>query len=100
MTAKRFDIDDSDIVVDDLKTGESYIFDDYRSCENCCILLNELHEQVQSQVIVIKEYQERCDKLFEENQQLKYIIKEAYNTERTMIGKSVLKQLMERIGIE
>lgn len=42
---KRFDIDDSDIVVDDLKTGESYIFDDYRSCENCCILLNELHKE-------------------------------------------------------
>ena len=62
--------------------------------------LNGLHEQVQSQGIVIKEYQERCDKLFGENQQLKYIIKEAYNTERTALGKSVLKQLMERIGIE
>ena len=72
----------------------------YANLFECVAWLNGLHEQVQSQVIVIKEYQERCDKLFEENQQLKYIIKEAYNTERTMIGKSVLKQLMERIGIE
>ena len=72
----------------------------YANLFECVAWLNVLHEQVQSQVIVIKEYQERCDKLFEENQQLKYIIKEAYNTERTMIGKSVLKQLMERMGIE
>ena len=72
----------------------------YANLFECVTWLNGLHEQVQSQVIVIKEYQERCDKLSEENQQLKYIIKEAYNTERTALGKSVLKQLMERIGIE
>ena len=55
---KRFDIDDSDIVVDDLETGESYIFDDYRSCENCCILLNELHEENQSSKEFIEQLQE------------------------------------------
>lgn len=36
-------------------------------------------------------------KLETENEQLKATIKEAYNNERTMIGKSVLKQLMETI---
>ena len=35
--------------------------------------------------------------LADESKQIKHIIKEAYNNERTQIGKSVLKQLMEQI---
>ena len=35
--------------------------------------------------------------LSDENKQIKHIIKEAYETERTAIGKNVLKQLMEQI---
>ena len=95
---KRFDIDDSDIVVDDLETGESYIFDDYRSCENCCILLNELHEENQelkqemgnlgtAHAEEINKIEDRFDeeilKLEKENEQL----------------KSENKKLNERIGI-
>ena len=77
---KRFDIDDSDIVVDDLKTGESYIFDDYRSCENCCILLNELHEEnmnlrkekeCDKQVFTKKRLHELLQQTRKENEQLK-----------------------------
>ena len=34
-------------------------------------LLNELHEEVQAQSIVIKGYQERNDGLFKENEQLR-----------------------------
>ena len=83
---KRFDIDDSDIVVDDLETGESYIFDDYRSCENCCILLNELHsrnkrleEKIQRERNSFRKTHERWSKeaenkikdLSDENNQLK-----------------------------
>ena len=41
--------------------------------------------------------QERVEHYRKENEQLKNNIKEAYNNERTMIGKSVLKQLMETI---
>ena len=37
------------------------------------------------------------NELNDENQQIKTTIREAYNTERTQIGQSVLKQLMERI---
>ena len=76
MTEKRFDIDDSDMVIDDLLTGESYIFDSEGDCNACYDLLNELHE---------------------ENQHIKNTIKEAYNNERTQLGKSVLKQLIEEI---
>ena len=32
-----------------------------------------------------------------ENEQIKQVIKEAYHNERTQLGKSVLKQLMEAI---
>ena len=35
--------------------------------------------------------------LCDENNHIKQLIKEAYNTERTALGKSVLKQLMEAI---
>ena len=66
---KRFDIDDSDIVVDDLETGESYIFDDYRSCENCCILLNELHEENQELRLLV-------DTLKEQNMKFKLRLKD------------------------
>ena len=39
----------------------------------------------------------RINALHEENKNLKQTIKEAYQSERTMIGKSELKQLMETI---
>lgn len=64
-------------------------------------LLNALHEENQSLKFQLDEC--RNNKLFsrrqleKENEQLKNNIKEAYNNERTMIGKSVLKQLMETI---
>ena len=35
--------------------------------------------------------------LHEENQHIKQTIKEAYNNERTQIGKNVLKQLLEAL---
>jgi hypothetical protein len=53
-------------------------------------LLNEQHE-----VIAICE--NRIAELRKENKQFKSTIKEAYNNERTMIGKSVLKQLIEQM---
>ena len=37
------------------------------------------------------------NELNDENEQLKQTIKESYETERTSIGKSVLKQLLEAI---
>ena len=41
--------------------------------------------------------EKRIIELRKENEQLKQTIKEAYESERTQIGKNVLKQLMEAI---
>lgn len=40
---------------------------------------------------------DKLNELHEENEQLKNNIREAYQTERTMIGKSVLKQLIDKM---
>ena len=47
---------------------------------------------IQSEIIC-----DRLNKLYDENKQIKHTIQEAYETERTQIGKNVLKQLMEAI---
>lgn len=79
MTEKRFQIihlgNPYDFVVKDHATNKTYgtLQGDDKSLTE---LLNELHE---------------------ENQQIKTTIKEAYNNERTMIGKSVLKQLIDKM---
>ena len=40
----------------------------------------------------------KLNELAEENQHIKNTIQEAYNNERTHIGQSVLKQLIQNIG--
>ena len=52
----------------------------YLSTYKICMLLNEY--------VDVKK----------ENEQLKHLIKESYNQERTALGKSVLKQLLEQMG--
>ena len=47
--------------------------------------------------ITIKECVNLLNKLVDENEHIKHLIKEAYQTERTHIGKNTLKQLMEAI---
>lgn len=39
----------------------------------------------------------RLNELYDENKQIKHTIQEAYNHERTALGKSILKQLIEAI---
>ena len=77
MTEKRFKIDYEEGTITD--NGE-YLFDldDFRnkSAKEVVECLNNLHE---------------------ENQTIKQAIKEAYENERTQLGKSVLKQLLEKI---
>jgi DNA anti-recombination protein RmuC len=77
MTEKRFILDDDGIVTDMVDLSI------YIDNEDCCEKLNELSEENKE--------------LKEENQHIKNTIKEAYNNERTQLGKSVLKQLMEAI---
>ena len=45
----------------------------------------------------LEQFIESYQQLEKENEKLKQTIKEAYETERTQLGKSVLKQLMEAI---
>ena len=46
---------------------------------------------------IIHSSEHQIQQLQDENEQLKNNIKEAYQSERTMIGKSVLKQLIEQM---
>lgn len=66
----RFIIDDCGTLID-IQTRNTY---DYVT--DICPVLNQLSE---------------------ENKQIRNLITEAYTNERTQIGKSVLKQLQERI---
>ena len=60
----------------DIKAGEWYYTKDSENAKKICELLNELHE---------------------ENQHIKHLIKQAYNNERTTLGRNVLKQLIEQM---
>lgn len=124
MTAKRFQIihigNPYECVIKDHDTNNTIgMFDSTTEPVNEVVdLLNELHEEVQSQSIVIKGYQDRneilnqqiCDKnkillteieigekLHKENIRIKQTIHDMMETERTELGKSVLKQLYEAI---
>lgn len=82
MTGKRFQIDDDGDISEFDSNGKWVDCWWYANGEHWKNLCNELNQ------------------LSDENEQIKHIIKEAYLTERTALGKSVLKQLMERVGIE
>ena len=43
-------------------------------------------------------WRHKCQELEKENEHIKNIIQEAYNNERTHIGRNVLKQLLNNIG--
>ena len=75
---KRFTIDEySDVnKIDDNLKEEFYIIANAFDTSQLCDLLNELND---------------------ENTRIKHTIKEAYETERTSIGQSVLRQLLEQI---
>ena len=67
-------------------------------------LLNDLteeNEQLKSTINTLTHDNTKMKKLLNttknENEQIKHHIKEAYETERTALGKSVLKQLLEAI---
>ena len=70
MTEKRFMVDDAGTLID-METRNMY-----ELAYEVVDLLNELND---------------------ENNHIKQTIKEAYQTERTQIGRNVLKQLMEAI---
>ena len=105
MTVKRFrviKVDDMYGVSDDLAEYTVAWDKSKLIMDNLCDLLNELHKENQALKSDRARYEEECrldvfKELTEENEQLKNNIKEAYENERTMIGKSVLKQLIDKM---
>ena len=78
---KRFTIeilDDENWLIEDTETGM-----DYNPVDGTSNVLKGLIDLVNN--------------LYGENTQIKSTIKEAYQSERTMIGKSVLKQLIDKM---
>lgn len=78
--------------------GDVIVFDLLKSdAEVVCDLLNQLNdenEQLKSSNMEMEDY---CARIEEKNEQLKQTITEAYETERTHIGRNVLKQLLQSL---
>ena len=60
-------------------------------------LLNELDEKYVDEFALRETLQQELQRVEKENEHIKNTIQEAYHNERTQLGKSVLKQLMETI---
>ena len=71
-----------------------------RMSEEYC-KLSEENEQLKSTINTLTHDNTKMKKVLnttkKENEHIKQVIKEAYNNERTQLGQSVLKQLMEAI---
>ena len=82
LTGERFNVWDIDgtTFLEDHKKGSYHIGETENVDVDC---LNEIAD--------------RLNKLTTENEKIKQTIKEAYANERTMIGQSVLKQLLDSL---
>ena len=91
MTEKRYntycDQNENRTVIDD-DLNNTHIFIAY--CEN-------LNDAIGLKT-ALNSVTDELNALHEENTHIKNTIKEAYNNERTQLGKSVLKQLIQNIG--
>ena len=59
--------------------------------------IKKLNKQINEKNHEINRLITICNKYKQENTQLKQTIQEAYETERTQLGRNVLKQLLETI---
>ena len=59
--------------------------------------IKKLNKQINEQKHEINRLITICNKYKQENTQLKQTIQEAYETERTQLGQSVLRQLIEQM---
>ena len=71
-------------------TGIGRCEDENLTTNKVCDLINEQHETIQQQKEAIEHLSYDCE-------YIQNTIKEAYNNERTQIGKNTLKQLLEAI---
>lgn len=89
---ERYIIDDAGTLID-IETRNTY---DYVS--DVCPLMNELSNEIKENEDIIDKQSDRIITLANENTKIKNTITEAYQNERTSLGKSVLKQLLNNIG--
>lgn len=89
--AERFIVDDAGTLID-MQTRNTY---DYVS--DVCPLLNQLNNKIKENEDIIDKQSDRIITLANENTKIQNTIKEAYQNERTSLGKSVLKQLIEQM---
>ena len=99
MTKKRFERIYADVDVfcrDHNAKGISQLIEkeDY---DKIVDLLNELHNKYIDEYALRETLQLDLQRVEEENTHIKNTIKEMYNNERTELGKSTLKQLLETI---
>ena len=95
---ERYIIDDAGTLID-IETRNTY---DYVS--EICPILNEVNDENKQLKNKLQTYKTSnsllkatMDRHRTENQQIRDTIKEMYNNERTELGKSTLKQLLETI---
>ena len=77
----------------DQNTGDTIPLEDEGVFETICELLNRQNIIMESRNKTIKFHVDGYNQVIQ-------TIKEAYETERTAIGKSVLKQLADSLGVE
>ena len=82
---KRFKMEFHDVSHDELEKDYSY----YRVVESCISDNGEFMSYGQIETTL--------NELYDENKQIKHTIHEAYNNERTALGKSVLKQILDNV---
>jgi len=110
MTEKRFNVFDVEgtIFLEDHKEGSYHIGEignvDVNCLNDIADRLNELDSEntelkkvLQYETQMHNKWKTECTNEIKENNKIKNTIKEAYNTERTDLGRSVLKQLLEAI---
>ena len=88
----RYIIDDAGTLID-IETRNTY---DY--VDEICPVLNRYDAILKENEDIIDKQSDRIITLANENTKIKNTIKEAYQNERTHIGRNVLKQLLNNIG--
>ena len=102
MTKKRFIIevlDKNNWLIEDIKTGEfaNPVDGTTNVLKGLVSTLNKFNDENEQLKNHIKTLQNNTKRLENQNIQTYNLIKEAYNNERTDLGRSVLKQLLEAI---
>lgn len=67
------------------------------NCQEIEDMLNKLYEENEQLKDALNQRTEQCDKLHEENTHIKTTLNNMIQSERTELGRSVLKQFKEQI---